>query len=67
MKELNVREDVVQKTIHLLGADSPWLREQVEHIVDRLPHIFLYDSHQRPRMVRYHLLRTLGAPTDAPL
>ncbi|MEL6341492.1 MAG: hypothetical protein AAFV53_00060 [Myxococcota bacterium] len=64
MSELSPRESVVQQTLNLLGAESPWLREQVEQIVDRLPHIFHYDTALRPAMVRYHVLRSLGAPTD---
>ncbi len=54
------RAEVIQETLSLLGADSPWLREQVETVVDELPHIFRYTSEKRPWMVRYHVLRRLG-------
>lgn len=60
MPDAQTRSAVVQETLTLLGADSPWLRAQVEHVVDRLPHIFRYDHSQRPAMVRYHVLKSLN-------
>lgn len=62
MPDSQTRAVVIQETLTLLGSDSPWLREQVAHVVDHLPHIFRYEDSQRPAMVRYHVLRHLGIP-----
>jgi hypothetical protein len=59
MPDTLTRASVIQETLDLLGTDAPDLRQQVEVVVDHLPHIFSYAAEQRAHLVRFHVLRLL--------
>lgn len=65
MRSSDPRSVVIQETLQLFGSESPWLRARIEAVVDGLPHIFHYDSAQRPGMVRFHVLQVLDISDDA--